>query len=141
MKTSNAVITPMTIPPSSTTIEKLTKPRRPPIHLPTKLKLNDRLRAQLIEAMKNEEFTESDVELFQNLNISDSEKEGEDEDKNDHERSNISLPNTFNSPECWEDKVQRIRKTSPFGHLPQWSILHLPSLVLFSLFLFLSPSF
>lgn len=25
--------------------------------------------------------------------------------------------------ELWDDKVKRIRETSPYGHLPNWSIL------------------
>jgi hypothetical protein len=111
--------------PTSPITTKLIKPPPSPIRPLTKLKLNSRLRAQLIEAMKSEEFTERDIELFQSLNVPDSTNHNNDENDESEQEEHSPL-NTFGaSQECWEDKVQRIRNSSPFGHLSRWSILPL----------------
>ena len=40
-------------------------------------------------------------------------------------KSTRNLPTASVMKEPWEDKVRRVKSSSPYGHIPNWSIPHI----------------
>ena len=40
----------------------------------------------------------------------------------------MSLPTASSMKEPWEEKVKRVKRNSPYSHLPNWSKHHIASL-------------